>query len=383
MSTTDRDPLILARTILGALLFAGLAVYFHQVAPPDDRAAFFCLTTAGALILHSGRKRKPPRPGGGASAAPSSLLPPLLFCAAALAYGCSGRLHAELSTDETPSPWDPFGIATDHLSITPQASNPVPSGKAGAYAKNTDGLMRFVGTDTVERVAGEAWILRQSAGAPGDISEAKIWYDTVAKALAYRTDSTTVTVAASGAAPAAHAASHLPGGSDALATGTPSSVGTANAAGSASAFARQDHVHALAAATASAPGSMSAADFVKLRDIAAAVFACTATQTTNGTQTTAGTYTPADGKAVEVVVRVSGRKSDGTQAGGYLLSAAFRRAGGTTTQVGTTTALATHEDDAGWDATLDASGTDVRVRVTGAGATNVDWLCNGSVTVVP
>ena len=86
---------------------------------------------------------------------------------------------------------------------------------------------------------------------------------------------------------------------------------------------------------------------------------------------------------VTVHARVSGRKNDGTEAAGYVLAATYRRAGGTTTQVGTTTALATHEDSSGWDATLDASGTGVRVRVTGAGSTTVDWACNGTVTIVP
>ena len=40
-----------------------------------------------------------------------------------------------------------------------------------------------------------------------------------------------------------HDARHIPGGADALPTGTPLSTGIANAEGVASAFARQDHVH--------------------------------------------------------------------------------------------------------------------------------------------
>lgn len=43
----------------------------------------------------------------------------------------------------------------------------------------------------------------------------------------------------------AHEARHLPGGPDALATGVPVSIGTANAQGSAASFARSDHVHKL------------------------------------------------------------------------------------------------------------------------------------------
>lgn len=44
-------------------------------------------------------------------------------------------------------------------------------------------------------------------------------------------------------APTAHAASHLPGGSDALTTAVPVSVGTANAEGSSPNFSRGDHQH--------------------------------------------------------------------------------------------------------------------------------------------
>lgn len=53
----------------------------------------------------------------------------------------------------------------------------------------------------------------------------------------------------SGGAPAAHAASHLPGGSDALATGTPGAAtpGDAAAEGTATSFARSDHKHSLPA----------------------------------------------------------------------------------------------------------------------------------------
>jgi prefoldin subunit 5 len=42
----------------------------------------------------------------------------------------------------------------------------------------------------------------------------------------------------------AHASRHLPNGSDALATGIASTLGTSNAVGTANAFSRQDHVHA-------------------------------------------------------------------------------------------------------------------------------------------
>lgn len=43
---------------------------------------------------------------------------------------------------------------------------------------------------------------------------------------------------------ASHGSRHLPGGSDALTTGTPSTIGVTNQIGSIAAFARQDHIHA-------------------------------------------------------------------------------------------------------------------------------------------
>jgi predicted RNase H-related nuclease YkuK (DUF458 family) len=66
-----------------------------------------------------------------------------------------------------------------------------------------------------------------------------------------------------------HASRHLPGGSDPLTTGTPSSIGTFSQIGSVNAFARQDHIHAHgnqpggslhATASTTSAGFMSATD---------------------------------------------------------------------------------------------------------------------------
>jgi hypothetical protein len=71
----------------------------------------------------------------------------------------------------------------------------------------------------------------------------------------------------------AHAAAHLPNGGDALASGTPSTINTANTTGTANAFARQDHIHSHgnqtaethhAVATTSLNGFMSSTDKTKL-----------------------------------------------------------------------------------------------------------------------
>lgn len=59
----------------------------------------------------------------------------------------------------------------------------------------------------------------------------------------------------------------------------------------------------------------------------------------------------------------------------YLIYATFKDVGGTVTQVGTPTPTVTHESVAGWDAIIDTSGTNIRVRVTGAATTNISWGC--------
>lgn len=79
--------------------------------------------------------------------------------------------------------------------------------------------------------------------------------------------------------PTAHAATHAPGGTDALTLGTPVAIGTANAAGTATSFVRSDHVHAHGSQTdgtlhaaviaGGASGFMTGTDKTKLDGIAA------------------------------------------------------------------------------------------------------------------
>lgn len=73
--------------------------------------------------------------------------------------------------------------------------------------------------------------------------------------------------------PVEHAATHLPNGTDPLATSTPVAIGTSNTTGTANSFARADHVHAHgqqtdgglhALATSSVHGFMSSTDKAKL-----------------------------------------------------------------------------------------------------------------------
>jgi len=100
-----------------------------------------------------------------------------------------------------------------------------------------------------------------------------------------------------------------------------------------------------------------------------------AVQTSDATVTSLSTFTTKPSKAYLVTAKVVAlNATDLTQGAGYVRYASFRTdAAGVLTQIGATAATATIEDNAAWDATIDASGTDIRVRVTGAAATLVNW----------
>lgn len=97
-------------------------------------------------------------------------------------------------------------------------------------------------------------------------------------------------------------------------------------------------------------------------------------QTTDATVTTLSSISVEDGKTTHIEATVSARKTDGTAGATYSLHSSFRRTGGTTTQIGgITTVSHIAEDDSSWNATTDVSGSTVRIRVTGAAATIIDW----------
>lgn len=98
-------------------------------------------------------------------------------------------------------------------------------------------------------------------------------------------------------------------------------------------------------------------------------------QTTDATATTIDSFTLASNTAVIVTSVFSAIKSDGTQAGLYVRSAAFRNSGGTVTQLGTTVDAGSYADDGAWAATIDFTGTTIRARVTGKAATTIRWTC--------
>lgn len=108
--------------------------------------------------------------------------------------------------------------------------------------------------------------------------------------------------------------------------------------------------------------------------------AATVVLTTDNTQTTAATFTTKPNKAYLVKFRVGALKTnDFNLAAGYVLQAVIKNVGGTLTQGQSTVdafGAASGGEDAGaaaWACVLDTSGSDIRVRVTGANSTNITW----------
>lgn len=100
--------------------------------------------------------------------------------------------------------------------------------------------------------------------------------------------------------------------------------------------------------------------------------------TTDATVTTIGTITPAASTTTFLEARVWARRTGGASGtaedgAAYIFAGTFKNAAGTITQIGTTTAIATHESQAGWAADFTISGTDVLIQVTGAAGNNVTW----------
>ena len=105
-------------------------------------------------------------------------------------------------------------------------------------------------------------------------------------------------------------------------------------------------------------------------------------KTTDATQTTTATFPTKTDRAYHVTAKVLGMKDDSANIGVYTMVAAFKNDGGTLSLVGSIAAVATIESDSNWAATLDASDTDIRVRVTGVAATNISWLTQLEVVEV-
>lgn len=98
-------------------------------------------------------------------------------------------------------------------------------------------------------------------------------------------------------------------------------------------------------------------------------------QTTDATQTAASTFATTNDSSYFVDCKVIATETvDHDETGSYWRQATFKNDGGTLTLVGSVRTVVTdNENTGGWDVTLDASGTSIRVLVTGAASTTVNW----------
>lgn len=95
--------------------------------------------------------------------------------------------------------------------------------------------------------------------------------------------------------------------------------------------------------------------------------------TTDGTQTTCGTYTVPTSYGVVMEAMIVATKRDRSVSVGWTLLASAANAAGTVTLHGTPVVTGPTDAATTWDVTVDISGTSLRVRVTGAAATTIDW----------
>lgn len=100
--------------------------------------------------------------------------------------------------------------------------------------------------------------------------------------------------------------------------------------------------------------------------------------TTNATQTTAQTIAIPATTTVMLEVRVIARRTGGTagtaeDGAGYIIYGTYKNVAGTATLIGAINAVYTAESVAGYDATINVSGGNVLVQVTGIADTNITW----------
>lgn len=106
-------------------------------------------------------------------------------------------------------------------------------------------------------------------------------------------------------------------------------------------------------------------------------------QTVDGAANIIGTFPILPSKAYTINVIALAIRDTLTEAGGYRRTATFRSsAAGVVTQVGTTTAVATHEDDATWEVSFTVTGTNVNVVVTGNPGKIINWRADTEIQIV-
>ena len=102
--------------------------------------------------------------------------------------------------------------------------------------------------------------------------------------------------------------------------------------------------------------------------------------TTDATETTIATYETANDYVYYVESIVIGTVNGGGDAGAYRVEAAFKNDSGTLSQIGVNTNV-DKENNSSWDVELDSSGSNIIQKVTGAAATNIDWISYTTIKV--
>lgn len=111
-----------------------------------------------------------------------------------------------------------------------------------------------------------------------------------------------------------------------------------------------------------------------------AILAPTTAQTTDATTTTIATIATTTDKGHALDLVVSATQSDRSAQVAFKILASVTNVAGTCT---VRNQLITADDGgaSGWAAVLDVSGTNIRVRVTGAGGTTIDWCVAGTLLI--
>lgn len=110
----------------------------------------------------------------------------------------------------------------------------------------------------------------------------------------------------------------------------------------------------------------------------------TIVSTTDATQTTCGTYTIALATVVNITAFIEAYSAAAGDAKVFQLVGGIERIAGGAVVLGSILNLIAAQGTAGattWAATMDVSGNDVRVRVTGALATSISWRVRLAVDV--
>jgi hypothetical protein len=112
-----------------------------------------------------------------------------------------------------------------------------------------------------------------------------------------------------------------------------------------------------------------------------------ALQTTDAVQVSAFTFAVADDTVVSITAKVTALQSgQGTGKSFWLFGSARKAGAAAAVLLGAALAIVTAQGDAGavlWDAVIDLSSPNLRIRVTGVAATTINWLVSVDIHVAP